>query len=168
MRVLARIVALAATLAVFEARAERGLFAVSAEAGQSFDSPTAAAASRGFLLVGGCEYGLAERWGLSLSAGGEFFQDQTTLSLSLGPRAVLFQSVWTTFQAFALPELLPSWSGACAKLDLGLRAGLALRYQLLWGLGLSLQGSVRARAEAAGSAPVRFEGLLAGGLFIEA
>jgi hypothetical protein len=165
---LARSVLLAVALVAADARAERGLFAVSAEVGPGFTGPTLLEADRGLVLTGACEYGVAERWSLALSLGGEFFQDAKTLSLSLGPHATLLENQWTTLQLFAVPELLPKWSAAGSQLDLGARAGVALRYQLLWGLGLSMQASVRARAEASGATPVRFEGLLVGGLFVEA
>ncbi|MHB8875855.1 MAG: hypothetical protein ACYC8T_19375 [Myxococcaceae bacterium] len=165
LRTSTRAVLLVLLLTSSAAWAERGLFTFSLEAGQTLEAnPTP---GRSFALVGTSEYGLAERWSLSLSAGAELSPSERTFSLAFGPRATLFAGEWATLEAFALPELLSGSAQPASRTDLGLRLGLALRYQLMWGVGVSLQASVRGRGAADAPSPMRLQGLVLCGLFIE-
>lgn len=157
-----RLVLLLVLLASSAALAERGLFAFSLAAGPTFD----VAARHGAALTGASEYGLSERWAISLAAGGEFTAEPAAL-LGLGPRFTLFKRDWTTLQLFLLPELMlvPSTS---PRLDAGLELGLSLRYQLLWGLGVVVQAGARGRTPALDWSHPQLQAVALIGLFIEA
>ncbi len=151
-----------ASIAAGQAHAERGLFAVSLSSGQSVN--VAPAADRGVPVVASLEYGFTERWAGALVAGAEL-TPSTTWVLSLGPRATLFHSDWWTIDALAAPELLRV---SAHRLDVALRVGVSVRYQLMWGVGVGVEASVRGRTDAYGPFAPSLQALVVGGLYIEA
>lgn len=156
-----RLLLVFAVLASPAASAERGLFAFSLVAGPTFE-----ASSHGAALTAAAEYGVSERWGVSLAIGGDFNAEPAAL-LGLGPRVGLYQGDWLTLQLFLLPEamLVPSSS---PRLDLGLELGISLRYQLLWGLGVAVQAGARGRTPALDWSHPQLQAVVLVGLFIEA
>lgn len=142
------------------AHAERGLFTASLQAGQ------VAGLERAVPLLGTLQYGFAERWSLALGAGAEFSLGAPLVMLSLGPRFTLLGGAWWTLEFLLTPEAL--WTPAAKRFELGVRAGLSVRYLLLWGVGLVLEGGARGRAEAVGPFMPALQGYLVGGLFLEA
>jgi hypothetical protein len=142
------------------AHAERGLFTVSLQAGQVMGL------ERAVPLAGTLQYGFAECWSLAGVGGGEFSLGAPVVTLSLGPRFTLFRSTWWTLEALLAPEAL--WTPAAKRFEYGARAGLSVRYLLLWGVGLVLEGGARIRADAVGPFAPAVQGYLVGGLFIEA
>lgn len=148
-------VVLLAMLCATPALAERGLMAFSLETG-----PSLSLSSRSVGLVGTAEYGLAERWAVAVSLGGDGTGQARWLWVEAGPRLVVLQGDWASAWAFVTPQAayLPSSQGW----DAGVRAGLGARYQLLWGLGIQAQLSARWRLGTG------WDALGVAGLFIEA
>ena len=146
---------LLALLSCSSAFAERGLMAFSLETG-----PSVTPQARALSLLGTAEYGLAERWAVALSLGGDGTPGTTELWIEAGPRLGLALGDWTAIWLFATPQA--SYVPSLDQPGIGARAGVGARYQLLWGLGLSAQLSVRWRLGAGWDAQA------VAGLFIEA
>ncbi|MBI3181757.1 MAG: hypothetical protein HYZ28_06405 [Myxococcales bacterium] len=153
---------LMAALSALPASAERGLMAFSLEAGVGVDE-----LERGGRLLGASEYGVSERWAVASSAGLEWRGGRRLLSLGLGPRWTMVQGDWTNVHLFLSPELLVGLTPG-TPLDLAGRGGVGVRYQLLWGMGVSFQGSIRVRSGQLGAEAPAAEALLLAGIFIEA
>lgn len=151
-------------LSALAARAERGVFAASLSAGQAVSVAPGPGTGRGVPIVGELDYGLSERWSSALAVGVELVASPT-LTLSLGPHLTVLRTDWWTIDLLAVPEAL--WL-VPARLDLGVRVGVSFRYQLMWGVGLGLEVSVRGRTPATGAFTPSLQGLIVGGLSVEA
>lgn len=157
---------LLAVLLAPSAFAERGLFNLSLQAGQVVAVAPAPGSERGVPLLATLEYGLSERWSISAAGNVELARSGPTLTIVLGPRLTLFKDFTWAVETLLAPEAI--WLPGARGFDLGVRAGLSVRYLLLWGVGLTLEGGVRGRAEPSGPFVPAMQGYLVGGLYIEA
>jgi len=146
------------------ALAERGVFAASLQSGQVV--AVAPGLERNLPLLGTLEYGFSERGSLAFTAGVEFSREGVSLLAALEPRFTLWRTHWWTGEVLVAPEL--TWLPVARRWQAGGRTGVALRYQLMWGFGLSLEAGLRVRADAVGPLVPSFQGYLVGGLFMEA
>ena len=161
-----RALVVAMALAAAPCAAERGLTTLSVQSGQVVTLAPTPVAQRDAPVLATLDYGLAERLSLASVAGLELGPTRWTLSVSLGPRLTFFRGEWWTAQALLQPELL--WTPVAGRVDLGLRAGLAARWLVIWGVGLSFEAGVRGRAAMTGPLAPALQGYFVAGPYIEA
>lgn len=158
--------ALLSSLVAPRALAERGLFTASLQAGQVVEVAPAPGAGRGVPLLGTLQYGFTERWSVAAAGALEFSPEGVALALLVGPRLRLFRDYWWTVEASVTPEA--SWLPQARRFDFGIRLSGCVRYLMLWGLGLVLEGGVRGRVDAVGPFAPALKAYVVGGLYFEA
>ncbi len=165
-RTEARVAAALSLLVAGGALAEQGVFAVALQAGQTVTVSPNAGADRAVPVLATLEYGFAERWSLGSTSGVELGPSGTTVLTALDVRLTVLRTHWWTLQTLLAPEV--RWLPVSGRAELGARAAFAVRYQLMWGVGLAAELGVRGRAEATGPFVPSLQGFLVAGLFIEA
>ncbi|MBL8919241.1 MAG: hypothetical protein JNJ54_10300 [Myxococcaceae bacterium] len=166
MKRLESVVASAVAVLATSALAERGLVTAALQAGQVLELAPVVAAERRTPMLGTLTYGLSERWSLASGLGLEFQGGGPTLGWFLGPRLSLFRNEWWSVEALLTPEVL--WRPSTQRVDLSARAGVAVRWLMMWGVGLALELGARGRFDAQGPFTPALEAYAVGGLYIEA
>lgn len=154
------------TLVATHAFAERGLVTAALQAGQVVQLAPELAGERRTPIAALMTYGVSERWSMASGLAVELHAGGPTLGWFLGPRFSLFRNDWWSIEALLSPEVL--WRPSTQRVDLAARAGVAVRWLMMWGVGLAFELGARGSFDAASRFAPAVGAYALGGLYIEA